>query len=70
MLKCNIDGVIFKNSNSIGISMILRDDTGSFVTAKSNYFNGLESVREVKITSLVEAIHWILFMGPLKRFLN
>ena len=63
MLKCNIDRAIFQNSNSVGIGMILRDDIGSFVVARLNYFNGLGSVREVKITSLVEAIHWVLFMG-------
>ena len=41
MLKCNIDGAIFQNSNSIGVGMILRDDTGSFVAARLNYSNGL-----------------------------
>ena len=43
--------------------MILQDDTSSFVAARSNYFNGLGSVREVKITGLVEAIHWVLSIG-------
>ena len=62
MLKCNIDGAIFQNNNSVGVSMILRGDTGSFVATRSNYFNGLGLVREVKITGLVEAIHWVLSM--------
>ena len=43
--------------------MILRDDTGSFVAVKSNYFNRLGLVREVEITGLVKAIHWVLSMG-------
>ena len=62
MLKCNVDGAIFQNSNSV-VGMILRDDTGSFVSTRSNYFNGLRPVREVEITGLVEAIHWVLSMG-------
>ena len=57
MLKCNIDEVIFQNSNFVDVGMILRDDTGSFVIARSNYFKGLGSIRKVEITSLVEAIH-------------
>ena len=44
-------------------AIILRDNIGSFVVPRSNYFNGLGSVREVEITGLVEAIHWVLFMG-------
>ena len=40
--------------------MILQDDTGSFVAARSNYFNDLGSVREIEITGLVEAIHKVL----------
>ena len=63
MLKCNIDGAIFQNSNYVGVGMILQDDTSSFVAARSNYFNGLGSIREVKITGLVEAIHWVLSIG-------
>ena len=51
-------------------TIILRDNIGSFVVPRSNYFNGLGSVREVEITGLVEAIHWVLFMGSLKCFLN
>ena len=66
MLKCNFDGAIFQNSNSIGVGMILRDDTCSFVAARSNYFNGLGSIRDIEITGLVEAIHWVLSMGSLK----
>ena len=34
MLKCNIDGAIFQNSNSIGVGMIFRDDTGSFFATR------------------------------------
>ena len=62
MLKCNIDEAIFQNSNFVGVVMVLRDDTDSFVAARSNYFNGLGSVREVEITCLVKAIHWVLSM--------
>ena len=61
-------GAIFQNSNSVGVGMILRDDTGSFVAARSNYFNDLGSVREIKITGLVEAIHWVLSMRFSKCF--
>ena len=57
MLKCNIDGAIFQNSNYVGVGMKLWDDTSSLVAARLNYFNGLISVREVEITGLVEAIH-------------
>ena len=63
MVKCNIDRAIFQNSNSIGVGMIFQNDTGSFVAARSDYFNGLGSVNEVEITGLVEAIHWVLSMG-------
>ena len=67
MLKCNIYGVIFQNSNSIGVSMISGDDTGSFVATRSYYFNDLESVKEVEIIGLVEGFFsW----DPLKGFLN
>ena len=51
----------------VGVGIILRDDTSSFVAARSNYFNGLGSIREVKITSLVEALYsW----GSLRCFLS
>ena len=62
MLKCNINEAIFQNNNVVGVGLILRDETSSFVAARSNYFNGLRSVREVEITDLVEAIHWVLSM--------
>ena len=63
MLKCNIDGAIFQNSNSVSVGMMLWDDTSSFVIVRSTYFNGLGSIREVKIIDLVEAIHWVLSIG-------
>ena len=63
MLKCNIDGAIFQNSNSVSVGMMLWDDTSSFVIVSSTYFNGLGSIREVKIIDLVKAIHWVLFIG-------
>ena len=50
-------GPFLKNINSVGVGMKLWDETSSFVAAISNYFNGLGSIREVKIIGLVEAIH-------------
>ena len=57
MIKCKIDGAIFQNSNSVGVGMMLLNDISSFVAARSNYFNGLRSIREVEMTHLVETIH-------------
>ncbi|XP_073134911.1 uncharacterized protein [Henckelia pumila] len=62
-LKCNMDASIHKDSRKVGVGMVLRDATGSFISAKTNWYAGLMEVREAEAIAFKEALSWIEEMG-------
>ncbi|KAK6164619.1 hypothetical protein DH2020_001483 [Rehmannia glutinosa] len=62
-MKCNVDAALNHNSNYTGIGMILRDDQGDFVVARTMWFPGLFTVREAEAMGVREALSWIHGLG-------
>ncbi|XP_075485321.1 uncharacterized protein LOC142525036 [Primulina tabacum] len=58
-VKCNIDAAFFDDIKSAGISMVVRNDEGRFLMARTNLIKGLCCVREGEAIGLLEALSWI-----------
>ncbi|XVE87983.1 hypothetical protein DITRI_Ditri19aG0031800 [Diplodiscus trichospermus] len=61
--KCNLDAALILQENSVGMGMVLRDSSGSFVACKTLISPGLYAPREAEAASLYEAITWVTSMG-------
>ncbi|KAL8519132.1 hypothetical protein ACS0TY_010174 [Phlomoides rotata] len=61
--KRNIDAAQFANSNSTGIGMILRDDTGCILLTRTLCFPGKFRAEEVEAIGLFEVLSWIESIG-------
>ncbi|XP_073313582.1 uncharacterized protein [Primulina huaijiensis] len=58
-VKCNIDAAFFDDIKSAGISMVVRNEEGRFLMARTNLIKGLCCVREGEAIGLLEALSWI-----------
>ncbi|XP_073035374.1 uncharacterized protein [Primulina eburnea] len=58
-VKCNIDAAFFEDINSAGVSMVVRDVEGRFITARTTLIKGLRCVKEGEAIGLLEALSWI-----------
>ncbi|XVF47134.1 hypothetical protein PTKIN_Ptkin03bG0084800 [Pterospermum kingtungense] len=63
VLKCNIDVAIFADLGAMRHGMILRDDKGEFVLAKSMMSDGIYAVKEGEAIGLFHAIRWVIDLG-------
>ncbi|MCI33649.1 hypothetical protein A2U01_0054866, partial [Trifolium medium] len=50
-VKCNVDAVISKDHNCYSVSICLRDDKGSFIRAKTMWWQGSPLPHEVELES-------------------
>ncbi|KAK6144752.1 hypothetical protein DH2020_021572 [Rehmannia glutinosa] len=62
-MKCNVDAAISQQRKLRGIGMILRNDQGDFVVARTIYFPGIYAVREAEAIGVREALSWIHGLG-------
>ncbi|KAK6151805.1 hypothetical protein DH2020_014440 [Rehmannia glutinosa] len=62
-LKCNVDAAFCQNRKCTGIGMILRNDQGELVVARTMCFPGLYYVREAEAMGVREALSWIYGLG-------
>ncbi|KAK6126239.1 hypothetical protein DH2020_040011 [Rehmannia glutinosa] len=58
-MKCNVDAAICCKKNATGIGMIIRDDVGVFVVARTFWVQGIYEVREAEALGVREALSWI-----------
>ncbi|KAK6161535.1 hypothetical protein DH2020_004916 [Rehmannia glutinosa] len=58
-MKCNVDAVICCQKNATGIGLVLRDDAGIFIVARTLWFQGIYEVREAEALGVREALSWI-----------
>lgn len=56
MVKINVDATIFKDQGIYGAGMVLRDDKGSFLKAKSITTQGIPGMKKEKAWALLQAI--------------
>ncbi|KAK6126674.1 hypothetical protein DH2020_039582 [Rehmannia glutinosa] len=61
--KCNVDAALSRHKNSTGIAMVVRDDNGEFVVARTVVFQGLYEVREAEAIGIREALSWTKNLG-------
>ncbi|AES61794.1 hypothetical protein MTR_1g088650 [Medicago truncatula] len=64
--KYNIDASFSSSSNMVGIGICLRNDSGVFVLAKTNYFSPLCDVDVGEAVSLHTSLQWMVAL----RFVN
>ncbi|XP_073014635.1 uncharacterized protein [Primulina eburnea] len=62
-VKCNVDVAFFKDQRVIGFGMVIRDDKGQFVAARTAFKEGLPSIQEGEAMGLLEAINWVTQMS-------
>ncbi|KAJ1421430.1 Ribonuclease H-like superfamily [Sesbania bispinosa] len=62
-LKCNCDTAMFKELNSFGIGLCIRDEKGKFIRAKTLLHQGIPSAPEAEATGLLDAISWLRQLG-------
>lgn len=65
-LKCNTDAAVFVDAASVGLSCVLRDETGNFVACRARRLLGLPPVRECEALALLDALKWVLELGYTK----
>ncbi|XP_075492415.1 uncharacterized protein LOC142530463 [Primulina tabacum] len=58
-VKCNIDAAFFEDIKSAGISMVVRDEEGRLLMARTNLIKVLRCVKEGEAIGLLEALSWI-----------
>jgi hypothetical protein len=65
--KCNIDASFSRRLNRIGIGMCIRDDSGTFVLAKTEWISPLCDVHVGEALGLLSALEWVheLQLGPI-----
>ncbi|XVE81425.1 hypothetical protein DITRI_Ditri15bG0062200 [Diplodiscus trichospermus] len=62
-LKCNVDVATFREQREVGYGMILRNDRGEFVIARTSTTAGLITVKEGEPLALLHAIEWVKEKG-------
>jgi ribonuclease HI len=64
--KCNIDASFSEVSNMVGIGMCIRDENGTFVLAKQEFFSPICEVHIGEALGLLSALDWVhnLNLGP------
>ncbi|GAU18498.1 hypothetical protein TSUD_366810 [Trifolium subterraneum] len=65
-IKCNIDVAFPSNTNLIGIGICIRDETGAFVRAKTEWFEPKCEVHVGEALGFLSALRWVheLNLGP------
>lgn len=58
-LKCNVDAAFFEDTNQTGIGMVLRDDVGHFILARTMVFHGRLEVDVGEVMGFFEALSWL-----------
>lgn len=62
-VKCNVDAVFFDDINTAGVSMVVRDEEGKFLVARTKLIKGLGCVKEGEAIGLLEALSWLRNLG-------
>ncbi|KEH17434.1 hypothetical protein MTR_0015s0120 [Medicago truncatula] len=57
--KCNIDASFSRHLNKIGIDICIRDDSGTFVLAKTEWISPLCDVHVGETLGLLSALEWV-----------
>ncbi|KAK6121841.1 hypothetical protein DH2020_044454 [Rehmannia glutinosa] len=57
--KCNVDAALRFDRNTTGIGMIIRDDKGEFVVARTITYPGVFAPKEAEAIGVREALSWI-----------
>jgi len=57
--KCNIDASFSKHLNRVGIGTCIRDDSSSFVLARTEWFSPLCDVHVGEALGLLSALEWV-----------
>ncbi|KAK6116072.1 hypothetical protein DH2020_008341 [Rehmannia glutinosa] len=62
-MKCNVDAAICQQRKLTGIGVVLRNDQGEFIVARTIYFPGIYAIREAEAISVREALSWLHDLG-------
>ncbi|KAK6148628.1 hypothetical protein DH2020_019540 [Rehmannia glutinosa] len=62
-LKCNVDASICSLSKATGFGMVIRNDAGEFLAARTLSVQGQYQIKEVEAIGLKEALSWIIGLG-------
>ncbi|KAL8535862.1 hypothetical protein ACS0TY_011487 [Phlomoides rotata] len=57
--KVNIDAAFFEETSSMGFGMVIRDECGNFVAARSSIMDGCKDVIVGEIMGFLESHSWV-----------
>ncbi|XP_074327369.1 uncharacterized protein LOC141665289 [Apium graveolens] len=57
--KLNVDASVYPGTNAFAVGMVLRNDTGNFMEARTYKYSGEVSVVEAETIGVREALSWI-----------
>jgi len=58
-VKCNIDASFCELSNRVGIGVCIRDENGTFVLAKIEWFSPICEVHVAETLGLLSTLEWV-----------
>lgn len=58
--KCNIDASFSKHLNKVGLGMFIRDEHGTFVLAKTDWFSSICEVLVGEALGLISTLEWCM----------
>ncbi|KAL8477087.1 hypothetical protein ACS0TY_029410 [Phlomoides rotata] len=61
--KVNMDAAFFRDSMQTGIGMVLRDDRGEFIAAKTVVYHSILDVDIGEAMGFMEALSWVKDLG-------
>jgi hypothetical protein len=62
-LKCNVDAGFHRELNKTSLGWCLRDHTGRFITAGTNWIDGICSIMEGEALALITTLHVMIQKG-------
>lgn len=63
VLKCNVDAAFFEDTNQTGIGMVLRDEGGQFILARTLVIHGRLEVDIGEVMGFFEALSWLKYLN-------
>jgi hypothetical protein len=69
-VRCNVDALISKDRNCYSMGMCLRDDSGSFIRAKTMWWQDSPLPHEVDACGLNQIIIWLRNFGFSSTFIE
>ncbi|XVF69162.1 hypothetical protein PTKIN_Ptkin11bG0058900 [Pterospermum kingtungense] len=62
-VKCNVDATVCSSTQVVGLGLVLRDDTGSFLACQMVLYASSLMTKEAEVLGPLTALSWACFMN-------